>query len=109
MLRLRPLLVFALLGVVVVACVRPPSSQIVVPNLVGTHRGDAQAALTKAGLRYQVVVQPLRVQMCPSFAGLVVAQSPRGGTPALSWTLVTIVAFSSLAHPSIGTACGPPP
>jgi len=108
MFRLRRLVVLFVVGLSLAACARP-TGQIVVPNLVGTHRDEAQAVLSRAGLRYQVVVQPLRVQLCPSFAGLVVAQSPRGGTPALSWTVVTIVAYSNVAHPTIGTACGPPP
>jgi len=104
--RSAALLLFASIAV---ACVRPPSSQLVVPNLVGRHREDAQAALTKEGLRYRVVVQPLRIQTCPSFGGLVVAQSPRGGTPALTWTVVTIVAFAKVTRASFGTACVPPP
>jgi beta-lactam-binding protein with PASTA domain len=105
----RPIGALLLLAWVAVACVRPPSSQLVVPNLVGLGRADAQAVLTKEGLQYRVVVQPLRVRTCPSIGGLVVGQSPRGGTPALTWTVVTIVAFAKVTHASIGTTCVPPP
>jgi len=105
--RLAGILVVGLMGA---ACVRPASSQLVVPNLVGTHRDEAQAALKKEGLRYQVVVEPLRVRACQSFAGMVVAQSPRGGTAVLSWTVVTIVSYGSIPRGTVdGTACVPPP
>jgi len=99
-----------LLAFVVTACVRPASSQLVVPNLVGTHRVDATAKLTGVGLRYQVAVQPLPVRTCPTYAGRVIAQSPPGGTPVLSWTVVTIVSFGSIPKGAVGgTACVPPP
>jgi len=99
-----------LVGLLGAACVRPPSSQLVVPNLVGTHRDEAQAALKKEGLRYHVVVEPLRIRTCQSLAGMVVSQSPRGGTPALEWTVVTIVSFGAIPKGTVdGTTCVPPP
>jgi len=105
----RAILLLAI-GISAAACVRPASNQVVVPNLVGTHRDAAIAALRAAGLRYRVEVEPLAIRTCPSFSGLVVTQVPRGGTPALAWTVVTVVSFQTIPPGEVtGTACVPPP
>ena len=105
--RLAAILV---VGVLTAGCGRPASSQIVVPNLVGTQRAEATARLTAVGLRYQVAVQPLSVRTCLTYAGRVIAQRPPGGTPVLSWTVVTIVSYGAIPPGTVnGTACVPPP
>jgi serine/threonine-protein kinase len=65
-----------------------PQPQTQVPNVVGQTQNQAKSTLTAAG--YGVSAQPQAVSD-PNQNGIVLNQSPSGGTPANQGTTVTIV------------------
>ena len=108
--RARRVVVMLVLGISAVSCARPPSGQIVVPNIVGVDRDTAVATVAAVGLRSEVVVLRPAVQRCPIRPGTVIAQNPAGGFPALPWTVVTITSYPDAPAGTVaGPACVPPP
>ena len=64
----------------------PPQAQV--PNVVGQPQNQARSMLTSAGYGVSAQSQPVSD---PTQNGIVLNQSPAGGTPANQGTTVTIV------------------
>src|SRR5207248_10647493 len=90
--------------VTIVVAKKPPTSKITVPAVIGESAGQARGALLASGLNVSETTQTVKIKATD---GIVLGQSPSGGTKVDKGATVTII-VGSYKQPTTPTTPTPP-